>query len=146
VENPLLLAAQSFVSRYRTWMTAHAVRQHERTAWAGLLERYDAVLAPVMPTVAFPHDFTTMTDRRQDIDGLSVPTLVTLAWCGAIGSVLLPVVTLPAGLSPAGQTRGALPAGIQVIGPYLGDLRLLRIAGLIDQAAGPGFTAPPGSR
>jgi amidase len=139
-ENPLLLAAQSFVSRYRTWMTAHAVRQHERAAWAGLLERYDVVLAPVMPTAAFPHDFTSMPDRQQDIDGVPVPALVTLAWCGAIGSVLLPVVTLPAGPTPAG-----LPTGIQVIGPFLGDLRLLRIAGLIDAAAGPGFTAPPGS-
>jgi amidase len=142
----LLLAARSFVSRYRTWMSAHAVRQHQRAAWAELLERFDVVLAPVMPTAAFPHDLTPMTDRRQDIDGVFVPALVTLAWCGAIGSVLLPVVTLPAGLTPVGQTRGALPVGIQVIGRYLGDLRLLRIAGLIDQAAGPGFTAPPGSR
>jgi amidase len=136
--DPLLLAAHAFVSRYRTWMSAHAVRQHQRAAWAGLLERYDVVLAPVMPTAAFPHDLTPMPDRRQDIDGAGVPALVTLAWCGAIGSVLLPVVTLPAGLTPAG-----LPAGIQVIGPYLGDLRLLRIAGLIDQAAGPGFVPPP---
>jgi Asp-tRNA(Asn)/Glu-tRNA(Gln) amidotransferase A subunit family amidase len=36
-----------------------------------------------------------------------------------------------------------LPVGIQVIGPFLSDLRLLRIAGLLDAAGGPGFTPPP---
>jgi len=61
-----------------------------------------------------------------------------LAWCGAIGSALLPVVTLPAGPTP-----GGLPVGVQVVGPYLGDLRLLRVAEMVDEAAGPGFMAPP---
>ena len=50
-----------------------------------------------------------------------------MAWCGAIGSVLLPVVTVPAGVTPAG-----LPAGVQIIGPFLSDLRLLRIAEIVD--------------
>ena len=36
-----------------------------------------------------------------------------------------------------------LPVGVQVIGPFLSDMRLLRIAELLDSAAGPGFTAPP---
>lgn len=92
-----------------------------------------------MPTAAFPHD----TDRPQaerslDVDGVAVPHLVLTAWCGAIGAMLLPVVVLPTGLSQAG-----LPLGVQVIGPFLGDLRLLRIAEILDAAAGPGFTAPP---
>jgi hypothetical protein len=30
-----------------------------------------------------------------------------------------------------------------VVGPFLSDLRLLRIAELMDAAAGPGFSAPP---
>jgi Asp-tRNA(Asn)/Glu-tRNA(Gln) amidotransferase A subunit family amidase len=36
-----------------------------------------------------------------------------------------------------------MPVGIQVIGPFLSDLRLLQIASLLDAAAGPGFTPPP---
>ena len=51
--------------------------------------------------------------------------------------MLLPVVTLPTGPTPAG-----LPVGVQVIGPYLSDLRLVHLAELIDRAAGPGFEAP----
>jgi amidase len=56
----------------------------------------------------------------------------------AIGVMLLPVVTLPVGLTESG-----LPVGVQVVGPFLSDLRLLRIAELLDAAAGPGFLAPP---
>ena len=48
------------------------------------------------------------------------------------------MVTLPTGPNQAG-----LPVGVQVIGPFLSDLRLLRIAELADAAAGPGFIPPP---
>ena len=97
------------------------------------------VLAPVMPTAAFPHDVDRpITERILDVDGTPVAHLVAMAWCGAVGSVLLPVVTLPTGPTPDG-----LPVGIQVIGPFLSDRRLLRMARLVDDAAGPGFTPPP---
>ena len=79
-----------------------------------------------------------MLERHIDVDGTPVPHLVAMAWCGSVGSVLLPVVTLPTGLTPEG-----LPVGVQAIGPFLGDRRLLRMAGLLDAAAGPGFTPPP---
>jgi amidase len=80
-----------------------------------------------------------MDERLADIDGIAVPYVVAgTAWVGAIGAALLPVVTLPTGPSPAG-----LPVGVQVIGPFLSDLRLLRIAELLDAAAGPGFIPPP---
>ena len=77
-----------------------------------------------------------MHERVLDVDGVSVSHLVLMAWCGGIGSVLLPVVALPAGFTP-----GGLPVGVQVVGPYLSDRRLLRIAELLD-AAGPGFVPP----
>jgi amidase len=138
-DDPLLAAGRAFASRYRSWARANEKRQHERAAWAALLRRYDVVLAPVMPTAAFPHDIgRPLTDRVVDIDGAQVPYLLTMAWCGAIGSVLLPVVTVPTGLTPAG-----LPVGVQVIGPFLSDLRLLRIAELLQAAAGTGFIPPP---
>jgi amidase len=73
-----------------------------------------------------------------DVDGVTVPHFAAAAWCCAIGAMLLPVVTLPTGL-----TQGGLPVGVQVIGPFLSDLRLLRIAELLDAAAGPGFSPPP---
>lgn len=138
-DNPFEQAASALASRYRTWARADQRRQHQRRAWASLFERYDVVLAPVMPTAAFPHDIDRpITERVMDVDGTPVAHLVAMAWCGAVGSVLLPVVTLPAGRTPA-----ALPVGVQVIGPFLGDVRLLRLATLLDASAGPGFTPPP---
>jgi amidase len=141
-DEPSLTAGRALASRYRSWAHANQIRQRQRAAWAALFQRYDVVLAPVMPTAAFPHDTQRpITDRVLDVDGVAVPHLVAMAWCGAIGSVLLPVVTLPAGLTPAG-----LPVGIQVIGPFLSDLRLLRIAELLGAAAGTAFIPPPGYR
>ena len=61
-----------------------------------------------------------------------------MAWCGAIGLVLLPVVTLPTGLMPEG-----LPVGIKVIVPFLSDVRVLRLAELFVAAAGAALSQPP---
>jgi amidase len=138
-DDPLLTAGRALASRYRSWAHANANRQRQRAAWATLFQHYDVVLAPVMPTTAFPHDTARpITDRVLDVDGTAVPHLIAMAWCGAIGSVLLPVATLPIGLTSAG-----LPVGIQVIGPFLSDLRLLQIAELLQAAAGTAFTPPP---
>jgi amidase len=138
-DDPMLTAGRALASRYRSWARANANRQRQRAAWAALFQHYDVVLAPVMPTTAFPHDTDRpITDRVLDVDGTAIPHLIAMAWCGAIGSVLLPVVTLPIGRTPAG-----LPVGVQVIGPFLSDLRLLQIAELLQAAAGTAFTPPP---
>ena len=139
-DDPVLVAGRSLSGRYRAWARANGLRQRQRADWARLFERYDVVLAPVMPTAAFPHDTERpLTERVLDVDGVAVPHLVAMAWCGAVGSVLLPVVTLPVDPTPTG-----LPVGVQVIGPFLSDLRLLRVAAQLDAAAGPGFIPPPG--
>ncbi len=136
--DPMANSARALAGPYRSWARANELRQHQRAAWATLFENYDVVLAPVMPTAAFAHDVERpITDRVLDVDGTPVSHLVAMAWCGAIGSVLLPVVTVPTGPTPQG-----LPVGMQVIGPFLSDLRLLAIAAAIDEAAGPGFTPP----
>jgi amidase len=138
-DDPFLRSGRALVSRYQTWARADELRQQQRARWASLFEAHDVVLAPVMPTAAFPHDVDQpITNRVLDIDGRPVPHLLTMAWCGAVGAVLLPVVTLPTGLTVEG-----LPVGVQVIGPFLSDRRLLTIAGLLDEAAGPGFVRPP---
>jgi len=138
-DDPTIRAGRALVSRYRTWLRANDLRQRQRAEWEALFESYDAVLAPVMPTAAFAHDTAShLAERVLDVDGTSVPHILVLAWCGAIGSALLPVVTVPTGTTPDG-----LPVGVQVIGPYLSDLRLLRLAQVMDEAAGPGFSPPP---
>jgi amidase len=132
-------AGRALVARYRGWARANQQRQLQRAAWASVFERYDAVLAPVMPTTAFPHDTERdIMARELDVDGVAVPHMLAVAWCGAIGTVLLPVVTLPTGPASDG-----LPVGVQVVGPYLTDVRMIEIARALEQAAGTGFVPPP---
>jgi amidase len=139
-DDPLLVAGRAFASRYRTWAVANGLRQRQRALWSSFFEDYAVVLAPVMPTAAFVHDTERpIMERVLDVDGTDVSHALAMAWCGAIGAMLLPVVTLP-----TGPTADGLPVGVQVIGPYLSDLRLLALAETIDTAAGPGFTPPPG--
>jgi len=131
---------RAMVSRYRDVQTATNLRQRQRVAWAEFFGNYDVVLAPVMPVAAFPHDTERPFDERMlDVDGVAVRHPLAAAWVCAIGVMLLPVVTLPVGLTGAG-----LPAGVQVVGPFLSDLWLLRVAELMDAAAGPGFSPPSG--
>lgn len=138
-DDPAMVMARSMVARYRSVLRATDVRQHQRAAWAEFFERYDVVLAPVMPTTAFPHDTDRPEpERRIDVDGRAVTHLDAAAWLCAIGAMLLPAVVMPTGLTGSG-----LPVGIQLIGPFLSDLRLLRIAELLDEAAGTAFTPPP---
>ncbi len=133
------LFSRALVARFRSVLRATDVRQHQRVAWAGLFERYDVVLAPLMPTVAFPHDTERpLAERRIDVDGEAVPHQDAAAWLCAVGAMLLPVVALPTG--PGGS---GLPVGVQVIGSFLSDVRLLRIAELLEAAAGTTFTPPP---
>jgi amidase len=137
--DPILYSGKAMVSRYRSWAMANDRRQRQRMAWASFFERYDVALAPVMPTAAFPHDTErSIPERRLAVDDAEIPHLKAMVWCGAIGSALLPVVTVPTGLTPSG-----LPVGVQLVGPYLSDRRLLAIARLLDEIAGQGFLAPP---
>ena len=138
-DDPVLAIGRAMASRFRDAMRATGLRQEQRVRWAEFFSRYDVVLAPVMPTVAIPHDTERPPPERTiDVGGVMVPHWLAAAWVCAIGVMLLPVVVLPVGLSAAG-----LPVGVQVIGPFLSDLRLLRIAELLDAAAGPGFRPPP---
>lgn len=135
----MVRAGQSLTSRYRAWRRADQRRQQQRQVWASAFDDLDVVLAPIMPTPAYPHDTEReMIERTVAVDGTDISHLVMLSWCGGIGAMLLPVVALPAGRTPAG-----LPVGVQVIGPFLQDRRLLRTAEALDGAAG-GFVPPPG--
>ena len=138
-DDPVVGIGRAMTSRFRDVMRATQTRQVQRVAWAELFTRYDVVVAPAFPTVAIPHDTERPPPERTiDIGGVAVPHYLAAAWFCALGAMLMPIVALPAGLSQAG-----LPVGVQVIGPFLADLRLLRITELLDAAAGPGFTAPP---
>jgi amidase len=131
--------AAAMTSRYRSVVIATDIRERQRVAWESFFEDYDVVLAPVMPTTAFPHDTErAMNDRMINVDGHPVSHPAAASWCCAVGSALLPVLTLPTGLGQDG-----LPVGVQAIGPFLTDPRLLAIGEVMAAAADTGFIPPP---
>jgi amidase len=137
--DPASMGMARLTARFRDRARAVQRRHEQRRAWAAWFEVHDALVAPILQVPAFPHDHVDIPMRSIEIDGTERPGMDLVAWAGAIGVVLLPSVVVPAGMTAAG-----LPVGTQIVGPYLHDRRLLRIAGLVDEV-GPGFRPPPGN-
>ncbi|MGW4523713.1 amidase [Amycolatopsis sp. NPDC004378] len=122
---------------HHDWLAANTRRDHHRQAWRRLFKEFDAVLCPITPTPAFPHDHhPNPLERRIDIDGTDYPYFDQLVWAGVATMPGLPATAIPAGRSPEG-----LPVGVQLIGPMFEDRTPLRLAELVEQKIG-GFQAP----
>jgi amidase len=131
-------AVRAVTERHRDWIRADEERQRHRRAFAALFRDHDVLLAPVMPTAAFPHDTETdVASRRLDVDGETRPYLDGVRWNGGIGTLLLPVA-----VPPIGRTSAGLPVGVQVVAPYLHDRTAIAVAGHLEKLLG-GFVPPP---
>jgi len=125
------------VLSHRDWVAADGMRAGLRAQWRALFGEFDAVICPIMPTPAYPHDHSPDQEvRRISIDGKEYPYVDQLVWPGIATCPGLPATAIPLGLSPEG-----LPVGAQIIGPWLEDRTPLKLAELIEQAWG-GFRPP----
>ncbi|MFD9697469.1 amidase [Lentzea sp. NPDC059081] len=116
---------------HQDWMWANHERELHRHAWRHLFAEFDAVVCPITPTPAFPHDHTpNPMERTIDIDGSAHPYFDQLVWAGLATTPGLPATAVPAGRSAEG-----LPVGVQVIGPMFEDRTPLRLAELLDSVA-----------
>ena len=123
---------------HRDWLIADGGRARLRAQWRELFKAFDAVICPIMPTPAYPHDHTPEQEtRRVDIDDKEYPYPDQLAWPGIATLPGLPATAIPLGLSPEG-----LPVGVQIVGPFLEDRTPLKLAELIEREFG-GFVRPP---
>ncbi|MEU8690347.1 amidase [Streptomyces sp. NPDC048665] len=128
---------RGMVFRHLDWIEADNRRQLHRHGWRQLFAEFDAVVCPITPTPAFPHDHNPdPRERRIDIDGVEHPYFDQLVWAGVATMPGLPATAVPAGRSPEG-----LPVGVQLIGPMFEDRTPLRLAELLEQRIG-GFQAP----
>jgi amidase len=129
---------RGIVLSHRDWVLADGARARLRTQWRELFKNFDAVICPVMPTPAYPHDHSDDQEKRRvDIDGKDFVYADQLAWPGIATLPGLPATAIPIGLSPEG-----LPVGVQIVGPWLEDRTPLRLAELIEREFG-GFVPPP---
>jgi amidase len=123
---------------HRDWVMADGGRARLRAQWRELFRSFDAVICPVMPTPAYPHDHSQDQEaRRINIDGKDYVYPDQLSWPGIATLPGLPATAIPIGLSPQG-----LPVGMQIVGPWLEDRTPLKLAELIEREFG-GFVPPP---
>ncbi|MGA5203646.1 amidase [Streptomyces variegatus] len=128
---------RGMVLSHRDWIEANGLRELHRHGWRRFFAGFDAVVCPITPTPAFPHDHHPDPMRRRiDIDGVEYPYFDQLVWAGLATLPGLPATAVPAGRSPEG-----LPVGVQLIGPMFEDRTPLRLAALLEQKIG-GFQAP----
>ncbi len=124
---------------HRNWVLDDGARAGLRARWRELFKSFDAVICPIMPTPAYPHDHSPEQEKRYiDIDGKKYSYPDQLAWPGIATLPGLPATAIPLGLTPHG-----LPVGVQIVGPWLEDRTPLKLAELIEREVG-GFVPPPG--
>jgi amidase len=123
---------------HRDWLMADGGRTRLRAQWRELFKTFDAVICPIMPTPAYPHDHSPdQEQRRIKIDGKDHAYMDQLTWPGIATLPGLPSTAIPTGFAPDG-----LPVGVQIVGPWLEDRTPLRLAELIEREFG-GFKPPP---
>ena len=129
---------EALTSSAREWTRHNAARYAARAVWSEYFRTHDAFLMPVSFLPAFPHDHSqpmyvrqldTPEGRRLYLDLMKWVSPATLSGC-------------PATSAPIGITRGGLPVGIQIMGPYLEDATPMVLAQLMADVVG-GFQPPP---
>lgn len=137
---PTSMAAMTlaYTATHREWLAADAVRNRLRHEITAVFDRYDAILAPIAPVTAFPHDHRPFARRTLTLsDGRQIPYASMLNWIS-----LATALRLPATAIPIGPAADGLPVGAQLIGPANGDSKTLALAQAIDDNIR-GFSAPP---
>lgn len=131
-DTPLGWVKRATAARHRDWLSDNERRLQLRERWAEFFQRYDAILLPVHPRPAIPHDHSDpMWARSVEIDGVERPYLELFTWIAPAGVGFLPATVVPVGMSADG-----LPIGVQIVGPYLHDRTTLRLAAIIAELCG----------
>ncbi len=131
-DTPLGWVKRATAARHRDWLSNHERRLQLRERWAEFFDGYDAILLPVHPRAAIPHDHSEpQWDRRVEIDGADRPYLDLFAWVAPAGVAYLPATVVPVGLD-----RDGLPIGVQIVGPYLHDRTTIRLGGIVSELCG----------
>jgi len=132
------LPLRGYTATHGEWMEADEARARIAYQMKGVFERFDVVLAPVAPVVAFTHDHKAFGSRKLVCsDSRTIPYASMLNWIALATACGLPVTTVPGGIATSG-----LPVGVQIIGPHGADARTLAVAQAVEDEIG-GFVAPP---
>lgn len=122
---------------FTTFMRAAQVRSAFHQHWLTLFEHFDLLALPV--TQAWPFELQwawpkTLAGRTMDTYHRWMEVTLYATFAG------LPAISVPAGFHP----NGRWPVGLQLIGPPLADLALLRAAAGYEALAGDWLARRPG--
>jgi len=138
-ETPAARTRRLLAMRHRDWLSYNERRLHMRKRWEDFFTQWDAMLLPVMPCPAIPHDHSEpMASRIAKVGDDQRPYWDLLTWMAPAGACYLPVTVVPVGCLSNG-----LPVGIQIVGPYLGDHTTLNLGKHLLALVG-GCPRPPG--
>ena len=107
---------------------AQKVRTLIRRDFETAFEKVDVIATPTSPSTAF-----RLGDKTTDPLAMYMADVCTLA----VNLAGIPGLSTPAGLAPNG-----LPVGLQLLGPWFEEGRLLRVAHAFEQATGHGARRP----
>ena len=121
---PVDRTRRTLAMRHREWLSYNERRQQMRKRWEEFFEKWDAMLLPVMPCPAIPHDHSDpQAARLAWVGDEQRPYWELITWMAPAGACYLPATVVP-----VGQLANGLPVGIQIIGPYLHDRTTLAVA------------------
>lgn len=113
------------------YMSAQKVRTLIRRDFEKAFEKCDALLTPVVPTTAYAIGEKKDDPLKMYLGDIFTVTANLAGICG---------ISVPCGL-----TSARLPIGLQVLGPALGEGKILRVGHAYEQARG-AFPPPPEAR
>jgi len=121
-------------------LAAQRARQAIKDRMTKFFGQYDAILMPITPVPAFPHDHSEPFGARMlEMDGSPIRYPTMLGWIALATALHLPSIAVP-----AGRSRENLPIGAQIVGPWNGEARLFDFSIAVEESLG-GFSAPPKS-
>jgi len=121
------------------WLRNHERREVLRDRWRAWFDDHDALLSPVVLTVAPHHDFSGDPFARSiDVDGVPRNIMMEIPqWTGLVN-----VIGYPACVVPIGATEEGLPVGMQIVTSYLRDRESIDLARHVANVVG-AFEQPP---
>jgi amidase len=131
------IIARATAATYPQRRAASEQRMRARAGWQEYFQTHDLFLLPASFVPAFPHDTRPTNQRTLATSSGPRDYMDLLFWIS-----FATFTGLPATVAPAGRTRGGLPVGLQILGPYLEDATPIDFAGRLADVTG-GFEAPP---
>jgi amidase len=123
-DTPVAQTRRQLAIRHRQWLSLNERRLQMRKRWEEFFNDWDAILLPVMPCAAIPHDHSEpQAARFAQVGDRQLPYWALTTWMAPAGACYLPATVVP-----VGQLSNGLPIGIQIAGPYLHDYTTLALA------------------